>query len=443
VACVQQRLYLRDDADACRDDLARYLRPAQAKGARLAVFPELAGMAVLSPMLQGRRAGLLRQAERARQPRASLWTRAKGRLAESTAGLLKVSFRQALTQLLAEEAARLWRAYRDLFSWAAREYGMTIVAGSGYLLDEMGAVANQAAVFGPDGALAGQQSKVAVSVDEQDLATPGPGWSVIESQVGRIGVLLGNDMLFPEAGRILAYQGAQILVGLCAVPGGAAFRRFRTGMAARAEENQLFGVLSFLVGSNPLASGARQDWAGQSAILAPSDLTPDRSGVLVQVGTANSEGVITAQCDFEALHDLWRKGGTSLRRKMPVAAFAELAGRYSHGQTLDDTWTSQPGEDAARRVQSQFQPVAELLAVSGGSVQSAGPGYARPDAGPPDGKTPGVSADVVAGAPFVPELLAAEPAEILDAREADDSSHAGADGPERSSEAADGDAEQP
>jgi len=364
VACVQQRLHLHDDLDAYREELARYLRIARAKGTNLAVFPELAGFGVLSPMLQGRRAGLLRQAERARQPKASLWMRTKGKVAASAAGLLKLSLRQALAELLAEDAPGIWSAFRDLFSWAAREFGMSIVAGGGYVLDDTGATANQAIVFGPDGGVVGRQSKVDLAAADQGLCAPGSGWTTIECQAGRIGVLLGNDMLYPEAGRILAYQGAEVLVGLCAVAGDAEYRRYRAGLAARAEENQLYGVVSFLVGSNPLAGGERLSWAGQSAIFAPAELTPDRSGVLAQVGTAGSEAVITAQWDFDALHDLWRLSDTPLRRKMPMTAFAELATRYQNQQTLQDASQGMELEIMAPAARPAPLPTAEVAQAS-------------------------------------------------------------------------------
>jgi len=85
VACVQQGLRLHEDLDASRKDLARFLRMAQAKKAKLIVFPELIGTMAVPPLLPGLRAGLLKRADRARRPRASLWTRAKGKVAESVA----------------------------------------------------------------------------------------------------------------------------------------------------------------------------------------------------------------------------------------------------------------------------------------------------------------------------------------------------------------------
>jgi len=342
VACVQQRLRLHGDMDACRKDLARFLRVAQAKKAKLVVFPELMGTMVVPPLLQGVQASLLKQADRGRHAGASFWTRAKSKVADTTAGVLKIDLRRSLSKLL-EDPQLLWQAYCDLFAGVAREYGMTLVAGSGYFPDEAGGgIVNQAVVFGPDGEILGRQAKISLSADDEGLARPGQEWSVIETEAGRIGVLLGNDALYPEAGRILAYQGAQILIGLGACPGPELHHKVRAGLLARVQENQLYGMASFLVGHNPLGQGERADYAGQSAIFAPIEFTSRYSGVMVEVGTASSEGVITAEWDFEALEELWTESLTPVRRTMPMSAFRPLATRYEEGRTLHEVWEGPP-----------------------------------------------------------------------------------------------------
>jgi len=343
VACVQQRLRLHEDIDACRKDLARFLRVAQAKKAKLIVFPELVGMIALPPLLQGVRASLLRRADQGRRPGARLWARAKSKVADATAGVLGVDLRQSLSKLLLEDPGRLWETYRDLFAGAAREYEMTIVAGSGYFPDEVsGGIVHQAVVFGPDGEIVGRQAKVSLSADDEGLAVPGLEWSAIETKAGRIGLLLGNDALYPEAGRILAYQGAQMLIGLGACPGPELHRKVRAALQARVQENQLYGMVSFLVGHNSLGAGERRDYAGQSAILAPLEFAPRYGGVMVEVGTASSEGVITAEWDFEALEELWGQSEPPLRRAMPMSSFRDLADRYAEGRTLHEVWETLP-----------------------------------------------------------------------------------------------------
>jgi len=343
VACVQQRLRLHAEREECRKDLTRFLRTAQAKNAKLIVFPELIGTLAVSPLLQGVRARLLRQADQARRPRASLWTRAKSKVAESTAGVLRADFRQDLTKLLSEDPSVAWNGFRALFSDVAREHGMIVVAGSGFVLDdEIGGLVNQAVVFGADGQILGRQVKVSLSKDDEPLALAGRGWSAIDTPLGRIGILLGNDALYPEAGRLLAYDGARMLLGLGAFPGGRLHHKARAGLLARVQENELYGMASFLVGHNPFGTGQRSAFFGQSAIFAPSDFTPDGSGVMTQLGTANSEGVITAEWDFAALQDLWATGESHVRRAMPMASFRPLGDRYLEERTLQSVWDTPP-----------------------------------------------------------------------------------------------------
>jgi len=361
VGCVQQRLRLHEDLDACRKDLARFLRVAQAKKSRLIVFPELIGTMAVPLLLQGVQARLLKQADQGRRPGASFWKRAKGKVADTTASVLGVDLRQSLSKLLLENPGLLWKTYCDLFADAAREYGMTIVAGSGYFPDEVtGGIVNQAVVFGPDGDILGRQAKVSLGADDEGLAAPGMEWSVIDTEAGRIGLLLGNDALYPEAGRILAYQGAQMLIGLGACPGSELHRKVRTALLARVQENQLYGMVSFLVGHNPLGLGERQDYAGKSAIFAPIEFTYRHSGVMVEMGTAGSEGVITAEWDFEALKELWAQSDTPLRRAMPMNAFRVLAARYQEGRTLHEVWEALPPAGEAVLPLPEVVPVEAL-----------------------------------------------------------------------------------
>ena len=62
VACIQQKMHLPQDLAEVRADLERFARVAQAKNARLVIFPELAGMMVVPPLLVGGKANLLKRA---------------------------------------------------------------------------------------------------------------------------------------------------------------------------------------------------------------------------------------------------------------------------------------------------------------------------------------------------------------------------------------------
>jgi len=76
---------------------------------------------------------------------------------------------------------------------------------------------NTAAVIGPDGALRGIYRKMHIPDDplyfEKYYFTPGDlGFKVFDVEVGRIGTLICWDQWYPEAARLTAMQGAQVLL---------------------------------------------------------------------------------------------------------------------------------------------------------------------------------------------------------------------------------------
>lgn len=326
VASVQQRLRLPRTLDELRELQRRFLRSAQAKNARLVVFPELGGLMVAPPMLADVRSRLLKHADQGRRVRATTWQRLSGRLAEGAASLLKASFAKALAGLLDVEAVRLWQAHCDVYSGLAREFGVTLVAPSIYAPNPIeNAIRNVTAVFGPDGALLGTQAKLVLSPLDEAFCRAGSTWTPIRTEVGALGLMLGGDVLYPEAGRALAFQGAEVLIAQGASLSPTLYNKLRAGTLARMQDNQLFAASAYLVGPNLLANGgAANAFIGRSAIFAPQELTPRFNGVLVEMGNQGSEGVLTAEWDFSALKQLWESSETPLRRDLPLPQVHKL-----------------------------------------------------------------------------------------------------------------------
>jgi predicted amidohydrolase len=337
VACVQQRMRLPHTVDDFRNDLTRFLRAAQNKNARLVVFPELAGLMAALPQLADIRSTMLKRADRGRRRHASFWQRINGALASSVASAMRADLRISVATLLDASAIELWHSYTTVFGELAREFNMTIVAPSAYLPDPFdGVIRNLAGVFGANGELLGTQSKVLLHPEDEDLAQAGSGWEVVPSDVGRLGIMIGSDVLYPEVGRLLAYQGAEILICQGACPDPILYNKVRAGMLARMQDNQLFGLVSFLVGSNELSRRQRSPFVGKSAIFAPQELTPRYNGVLVEMGNPRSEGVLTAEWDFGALRDLWESSDTPVRQQVPPMQVKQLmATLYARLQAAD------------------------------------------------------------------------------------------------------------
>ena len=76
---------------------------------------------------------------------------------------------------------------------------------------------NTAVVFEKDGSIAGRYRKMHIPDDpgfyEKFYFTPGDlGFEPIDTSVGRLGVLICWDQWYPEAARIMALKGAQLLI---------------------------------------------------------------------------------------------------------------------------------------------------------------------------------------------------------------------------------------
>ena len=354
VGCVQLRIRLPQAREELEEHLLRFARLAQTKRTRLLIFPQYSGLMAAALVTTGARSGLLRQADQARRANASFWTRAQAKLAGGAAGVLGADFGKSLEGALIQRPDDVREAVTSLFSAIARHHGMTVVAGSAYLQDEDGAIRHIALVFGPDGQELGAQAAVTLRRDENPLVEAGRGWQAIQTPVGRLGILLGYDMLYPETGRALAYAGAEALIGLSATSKPVMYARQRQGLLSRVEDNQLFGAMSFAVGYNPFTPADEQPYFGRSLLAAPISMTPRHNGVLVEMGTDSTEGLITAEWDYAALRASWEEDEPPLRSAMPVAAAGPGLGVvYSRGLTVAD----------ALRISSELPgsaPVAEL-----------------------------------------------------------------------------------
>jgi N-carbamoylputrescine amidase len=99
----------------------------------------------------------------------------------------------------------------------ARKHGVVLVGGSLFEQTPAGRYYNSAPVFGPDGRLLGIYRKTHVPEDilyhEQHYFTPGDtGVHVFDTPLARIAVLICYDQWYPEAARLAALAGAELIV---------------------------------------------------------------------------------------------------------------------------------------------------------------------------------------------------------------------------------------
>lgn len=358
VATTQQQMRVFETQEDYQADIFRYLRMAEAKGARLTIFPALSPVMLVPPLASSPRLGLMKQVDKGRGRLASVKDRLMGRAADAANQALGGGLRGEMNRLLNKAPEALYEAYVDLFSAAALKFKMTIVAGSFYLrVSDEASSKHVCFVFGPDGQIIGRQEKVHLTIEEMSFCQAGDGFNAVETELGRIGILIGHDTLFPESGRLLAYQKSDILINLAACDGPLLFHQMRHAFLARLNENELVGAQSCLVGANRLTAGG-QDFVGKSGLLTPIPLSPRLDGILYEMGVMTVEGIIAETLNLAAMRQMWTQDSPRLRQGMRTLAYAPLREAYQQLRTLDqayyapeqipDTWTIEtPQEPSA------------------------------------------------------------------------------------------------
>ncbi len=104
----------------------------------------------------------------------------------------------------------------DFYSQIARQAGVVLVT-SLFERRAPGLYHNTAVVFEKDGTIAGKYRKMHIPDDpayyEKFYFTPGDlGFEPIDTSVGRLGVLVCWDQWYPEAARLMAMRGAEVLI---------------------------------------------------------------------------------------------------------------------------------------------------------------------------------------------------------------------------------------
>ncbi len=107
-------------------------------------------------------------------------------------------------------------ASTDFYGALARHYGIVLVT-SLFERRAAGLYHNTAVVFERDGSIAGKYRKMHIPDDpayyEKFYFTPGDlGFHPIDTSVGRLGVQVCWDQWYPEGARLMALQGAELLI---------------------------------------------------------------------------------------------------------------------------------------------------------------------------------------------------------------------------------------
>ncbi len=167
----------------------------------------------------------------------------------------------------------------DKLSAVAQECGVVIIA-SLFERRAAGLFHNTAVVIDSDGSIAGRYRKMHIPDDpgyyEKFYFTPGDlGFTPIDTRLGRLGVLICWDQWYPEAARLMALAGAEILIYPSAIgwdPNDSETERgnqhlaWQTVQRGHAVANHLPILTTNRVGVEGAQNSRIQFWGGSFAI---------------------------------------------------------------------------------------------------------------------------------------------------------------------------------
>ena len=191
----------------------------------------------------------------------------------------------------------------------ARQHNMYVVVGLAERdAQQLGVLFNTAVMLDRRGEVAGCYRKIHLAAEEKLVFNPGVKASILQTELGHIGLMICYDSLFPELARSLALQGADVVcVAFNWVKvGDFGSERLKRLIAARALENRTYFVAAAKVG------GHKDDvYLGASLIAGPS------GEVLAEAGGEDEE-IVSATLRSDILLSE-RLSWTPLRDRRPVA----------------------------------------------------------------------------------------------------------------------------
>ena len=218
----------------------------------------------------------------------------------------------------------------ERLSQAARETGAAVV-GSLFERRAPGVYHNTSVVFDADGAFLGVYRKMHIPDDplyfEKYYFTPGDnGFRTFDTRFGRIGVLVCWDQWFPEAARLTALHGAEVLLYPTAIGwhprekeefGASQREAWQLMQRSHAIANGVFVAAVNRVGHEGSAEAGLEFWG--------SSFVSDPFGVLLGQASEKDEGAVLVTCDRRRLEDV-RRNWPFLRDRR-IDAYGDLTRR--------------------------------------------------------------------------------------------------------------------
>lgn len=216
-----------------------------------------------------------------------------------------------------------------------------VVVGSVFEKRAAGLYHNSAVVIDADGALLGTYRKMHIPDDplyyEKFYFTPGDlGFQVFATRYANIGVLICWDQWYPEAARLTALKGAEILFYPTAIgwhpaekeqEGASQFEAWRTIQRSHAIANGVFVAAPNRIGhETPLAESPNRPANYQGIEFWGGSFVCDPSGAVLAEASRDRDEVLVAECDLSRVDDT-RRNWPFLRDRR-VDAYEGLQARY-------------------------------------------------------------------------------------------------------------------
>ncbi|MFW6141058.1 MAG: carbon-nitrogen hydrolase family protein [Candidatus Saliniplasma sp.] len=123
---------------------------------------------------------------------------------------------------------------------------------------------NTAVLLGPEGGIIGKHRKMHRFLEEQEFVIPGHDYTVVDTDMGKLGLKVCYDAVFPELSRTLALLGADVLLVPSNWPDP--FEpQWNLATSARAFDNQVW-----LIAANRIGTGEGYTYFGGSWIVEPT-----------------------------------------------------------------------------------------------------------------------------------------------------------------------------
>jgi len=190
-------------------------------------------------------------------------------------------------------------AYLEFFTRMSIKYNVNIIGGTQFVVED-DHLHNVAFLFRRDGTI-DEQQKLHIPPSERRWwgLEPGHEISVFDTDRGKVAILIGYDIEFPEIARVAVSRGARILFVPFSTENRHSYLRVRYCAQARAVENNVFVAISGATGNLPFVQNADVHYA-QSGIFTPLDFSFARDGIAGEC-TPNIETLVIHDVDLELL----------------------------------------------------------------------------------------------------------------------------------------------